>query len=114
MGMYLTSKICNEKLASKASKKVHEHLVKSVFDVIILFHLQKQGLNGYDLMKTIRKTYSVSLSSGTVYSALATMKQKDLIALNSVDNAKIYHITDKGKETLNQIRRSNVLNSLLL
>jgi DNA-binding PadR family transcriptional regulator len=74
----------------------------------ILHHAQEdQGIYGVEIINEL-KGHGYSISPGTLYPILHEMKDNKLLKLNkkNVDGKirKIYKITNKGKETLSNLK----------
>jgi DNA-binding PadR family transcriptional regulator len=59
---------------------------------------------GYEIMSTVKKTYSVNLGASTMYPALSNLESKNLVTNEwNMDNShpkKVYKLTQEGKNEL--------------
>jgi DNA-binding PadR family transcriptional regulator len=76
-------------------------------DVIILSELKDGEMSGYDAISYIHKRFGVLMSSGTVYSVLYSMERDGLIKSIQKSRKKAYVLAEKGKQRLEDIKRSN-------
>nr|WP_283248190.1 PadR family transcriptional regulator [Bacillus sp. FJAT-50079] len=66
--------------------------------IAILHLLKEESMHGYRIMKELEERAEgfYSASAGTVYPALQEMVERDLIALESKEDKKIYFIKENG------------------
>lgn len=88
-------------------KQMHERIVKSFMDVIILAELRKSALSGYDVISFIHDKFHLLVSSGTVYSLLYSMERKGLIEGKWNERKRVYKLTNKGEKTIKAILNAN-------
>jgi len=84
---------------------------KGTLDYIILLCLKKQEQYGYEMIKTIKSVAGMDISEGTIYPLLNRLKKDGLISSRWVEMEtgiprKYYKITDKGLQTLKEMRVS--------
>jgi len=84
---------------------------KGTLDFIILLCLRKQERYGYEMIKTIKSVTGMNISEGTIYPLLNRLKKDDLIESHWVEMEtgiprKYYRITEKGLETLKEMKES--------
>jgi len=84
---------------------------KGTLDYIILLCLKKQEQYGYEMIKTIKSVAGMDISEGTIYPLLNRLKKDELISSRWVEMEtgiprKYYKITDKGLQTLKEMRVS--------
>lgn len=89
-------------------RELYERLVKSFLDVIVLKKLKNGNpICGHEMRVFIHKRFHVLVPSGTIYSVLYSMERKGLIE-GIVDRRKrVYRLTEKSKETLENISESS-------
>lgn len=89
-------------------KGLLDRFVKGFMDLIVLAELDEgRSTSGYDCIDLIRNKFHVSVSPGKVYSLLRAMERDGLIESSHIKRRRIYTITDKGKETMETIRKAN-------
>lgn len=103
-------------LETKIFRELHERLVKSLMDVIILVAL-RQGtvfLGGYDVMELLHQKFNVLISSGTVYAILYSMERDGLITGEKNKKKRVYMLTEKGENKIKAMSevKANILDSL--
>jgi len=87
---------------------LYERLVKSFMDVIVLKELENRNtLYGYDVIASIYKRFHILVSSGTMYSLLYSMERDGLIEGIIEGRKRVYRLTEKGKEALENISESS-------
>jgi PadR family transcriptional regulator len=85
-------------------KEVQTKLTKGLLDMIILQHLDKESMHGYQIITKIRKNYGVYFGPSTIYPLLGLLEKKGYV--KSVWNTdaerprKIYTLTNEGKNVL--------------
>jgi DNA-binding PadR family transcriptional regulator len=101
-------------LKNKTAEKLRKQIIKSVMDVLMLAELRNGALSGYDAISVIHKKFGVLLSSGTIYSHLYALERDGLIKGDWDVKKRVYEITEKGEEALENISKTNtsVLNTL--
>ncbi len=83
--------------------KVHTKMIKSLFEVYILWSLSKKKMHGYELMKemTHGQVMHVKMSSATMYPVLTSLTKKGLLGYKEESTGKrkrkVYYTTLKGK-----------------
>ncbi|MCW4014760.1 MAG: PadR family transcriptional regulator [Candidatus Bathyarchaeota archaeon] len=107
------------KLETKILKEMHERLIRSLLDVIILLKLlERTPLSGYDVIEVIYDELNVSISSGTIYTLLYSMERKELLEATNGKRKRLYSLTEKGENRIKEILQSkkavcNMLISIL-
>jgi DNA-binding PadR family transcriptional regulator len=87
-----------------------ERLIRNQLDIIIMARLKDQEASGYELTTYLHKRFDFyCISPGTVYSTLYSMERKGLISALENEKIRIYHLTLKGKEFLDEICNSSGL-----
>ncbi len=71
---------------------------------VILKLLRDKPMHGYEVMKALEEETSgcYKPSPGTVYPTLQWLDDEGLVKADDVDGKKVYAITDKGREFLNE------------
>lgn len=64
-------------------------------------------MSGYDVVGFIHERFYILVSSGTVYSLLYSMERDGLIEGRWAKRKRVYSLTDKGKETVENIINAN-------
>lgn len=82
-------------------EEVMEQVIKKNLEMIVLNILQKRGMCGYDVIKTIARRFHVVLPQGTVYPLLYSLEKKGFLKTNSSSREKIYQLTEQGKKYAN-------------
>ena len=89
-----------EKQEAKILKKIHERMVKSFMDIIIMSEIKNAPLSGYDVISYINTKFSILVSSGTVYSLLYSLERNGLVEGVWVEKKRTYKLTEKGEKTI--------------
>ena len=63
----LTIKVNGEKSEARIIKKLHERVIKTFMDTIIMSELQNGPISGYDVISFIHNKFRFLPCSGTVY-----------------------------------------------
>ncbi len=89
---------------TKNQKEAQTKLAKGLLDMIILQHLEKQGMHGYQLITNIRKGFGVYFGPSTIYPLLSLLEKKGHIQsawnMTSERPRKVYTLTEQGKNLL--------------
>jgi len=87
-------------------ERVRERIINNFIDILALKELERESaISGYDLITLIHRRFGVTVSSGTVYSALYSLERVGLVKGTLDSRKRIYTLTDKGKEALQTIRK---------
>ncbi|MEM2937165.1 MAG: PadR family transcriptional regulator [Candidatus Bathyarchaeia archaeon] len=103
----LTVIVGGEKLEGKILRKIHERIIKTFMDIIILAELRKGPMSGYDVISFIHNKFHLLVSSGTVYSLLYSLERNGLIEGTWDERKRVYKLTDKGAKTIETILNAN-------
>jgi DNA-binding PadR family transcriptional regulator len=103
----LTAIVGDAKLEGKILKKMHERIIKSFMDIVILAELKNGPLSGYDVISLIHTRFHLLVSSGTVYSLLYSLERNDLIEGTWNERKRVYKLTEKGVKTIETIMGAN-------
>jgi DNA-binding PadR family transcriptional regulator len=95
-------------------KIAEARIVAAYLDGIILCQLKNSYLSGYDLLKIVNKKLNVTLSPGTMYSALYYLGRQGFICCTSNEKKRVYQLTDDGKKAVDVISDSRQLKDFLL
>src|SRR5512146_1308536 len=114
----LTITVTGEKSESRIIKKMHERVIKSFMDTIIMAELQNGPISGYDVISFVHNKFGFLASSGTVYSLLYSLERNDLVEGIWIERKRVYKLTEKGAKTIQTILNShekikNFLNMIL-
>lgn len=96
-----------DRLEAKILKKIHERMIKSFMDIIIMSELRSAPLSGYDVISYINTKFSILVSSGTVYALLYSPERNGLIEGIWVEKKRTYKLTEKGEKTIATILNSH-------
>jgi DNA-binding PadR family transcriptional regulator len=103
----LTITVNGEKSEARIIKKMHERVIKTFLDTIIMSELQNGPIIGYDVISYIHTKYGYLVSSGTVYSLLYSLERNDLVEGTWLDRKRVYKLTPKGAQTIEAILASH-------
>ena len=79
-------------------KHLKKKMILGAIDILIIGWLSEKPLSAQELMAKIKKEYSITLSSGTIYPILSSLCEKKIITSLQDEKRKIYSLTLKGKE----------------
>jgi len=96
-----------ERLEGKILKKMHERIIKSFMDIIILTELRNGPMSGYDVISFIHNKFRLLVSSGTVYSLLYSLERNGLIEGTWNERKRVYKLAEKGRKTIDTILSAN-------
>ena len=102
----LTITVNGEKSEARIIKKMHERVIKSFMDTIIMAELQNGPISGYDVISYIHNKFGFLASSGTVYSLLYSLERNCLVEGIWIERKRIYRLTEKGTQTIHTILNS--------
>jgi DNA-binding PadR family transcriptional regulator len=102
----LTITATKEKTEARIIKKMHERIIKSFMDTIILAQLQNGPISGYDAINYIHTKFGFLASSGTVYSLLYSLERNGLVEGIWIEHKRVYKLTEKGSKTIQTILKS--------
>ena len=94
-------------MEAKILKSMHERIIKSFMDIIILSELRNRPMSGYDVISYIHNKFRLLVSSGTVYSLLYSLERQGLIEGIWSERKRVYTLTDKGRKTIETILNAN-------
>src|SRR4030042_860380 len=103
----LTITVNGEKSEARVIKKMHERIIKSFMDTIIMTELQNGPISGYDVISFIHSKFGFLASSGTVYSLLYSLERNELIEGIWIERKRVYKLTEKGAKTIGTILNSH-------
>ncbi|MCS7115451.1 MAG: PadR family transcriptional regulator [Candidatus Bathyarchaeota archaeon] len=95
------------KMERKVLRDIHERIIKSFMDIIILAELRNGPISGYDVISLIHNKFNLLVSSGTVYSLLYSLERNGLIQGTWDERKRVYKLTDKGAKTIETILNAN-------
>jgi DNA-binding PadR family transcriptional regulator len=102
----LTITVNGEKSEARILKKMHERVIKSFMDTIIMSELQNGPISGYDAISFIHNKFGFLASSGTIYSLLYSLERNNLVEGTWIERKRIYKLTEKGAQTIETILNS--------
>ena len=102
----LTITVNREKSESRIVKKMHERVIKSFMDTIVMAELKNGPISGYDAISYIHKKFGYLVSSGTVYSLLYSLERSGLVEGVWIERRRVYRLTEKGASTIQAIESS--------
>jgi len=86
-------------------------------EVLLLGFLKKKPMYGYEIKQMVDEelTHFAPVSSGSLYHNLKTLEKKGLVSKTVVKDSahpekQIYHITQSGIDTFDQLKRLNITN----
>ena len=103
MMVALTITVNKEKTEARIIKKMHERVIKSFMDTIIMAELQNGAISGYDVITYIHTKFGFLVSSGTVYSLLYSLERNGLVEGVWIERKRVYKLTEKGARTIEVI-----------
>src|SRR3972149_5587853 len=98
--MVLMVVLNGDRLEAKILKKIHERMIKSFMDIIIMSEIRNAPLSGYDVISYINTKFSILVSSGTVYALLYSLERNGLVEGVWVEKKRTYKLTEKGEKTI--------------
>ncbi|AAK40403.1 PadR family transcriptional regulator [Saccharolobus solfataricus] len=92
------------------SKFSFQRLKKGALKYLVLESLNERPMRTYEIIKTIEKKFEGSYrpSTGSVYPVLKSLVEKNLVEVKVENNKKIYIITEKGKNELQEIKNKSL------
>jgi len=107
-------------MEKETSEELRWRFIARFLDVLILGALREKPMSGYDFVGLTSKKFYVNMSPGIIYSTLYSMERKGLIEggdqkrKRCTSSRRVYMLTPKGKETLNNIveTKEEILSSL--
>ncbi len=102
----LTITVNREKSEARIVKKMHERVIKSFMDTIVMAELKNGPISGYDAISYIHKKFGFLVSSGTVYSLLYSLERSGLVEGVWIERRRVYRLTEKGCSTIQAIESS--------
>ena len=102
----LTITVTGEKSEARIIKKMHERVIKTFMDTIIMSELQNGPISGYDVISYIHAKFGFLVSSGTVYSLLYSLERNGLVQGVWIERKRVYKLTEKGAATIETILNS--------
>lgn len=103
----LTITVNGEKSEARVIKKMHERVIKTFMDTIILSELQNGPISGYDVISYIHNKFGFLVSSGTVYSLLYSLERNGLVEGTWLERKRVYKLTQRGTATIQTILNSH-------
>jgi DNA-binding PadR family transcriptional regulator len=92
----------SKKTPGVISQETLENFVKSSLETIVLSILHKKPMSGFHIIKTIHGCFHVSLSHGTVYPLLHSLKEGGILNVELGEDMKsrIYTPTEGGEKII--------------
>ena len=103
----LTITVNGEKSEARVIKKMHERVIKTFMDTIIMSELQNGPISGYDVISYIHSKFGFLVSSGTVYSLLYSLERNGLVEGAWIERKRVYKLTERGSNTIQTILNSH-------
>ena len=94
-------------MEAKVLRQMHERIIKSFMDIIILAELRNGSMSGYDVISFIHNKFNLLVSSGTVYSMLYSLERNGLIEGKWDERKRVYKLTDKGQKMIETLLSAN-------
>ena len=101
-----TITVNGEKSEARIIKKMHERVIKTFMDTIIMSELQNGPISGYDVISYIHNKFGFLASSGTVYSLLYSLERNGLVEGTWIERKRVYKLTERGGQTIQTILNS--------
>jgi DNA-binding PadR family transcriptional regulator len=92
---------------SELALSLRQRILREFLDLIILREFKNRPLNGFNTLSFIHNKYDYLVSSGTVYSLLYAMERKGYIKGDMSGKKRMFVLTDKGEEIIDEIFRSD-------
>ena len=74
--------------------------MRGMLSFLILFLLSKKSMHGQEIADEIGKRKGVRPSPGTIYPALKSLKEAELIEEKKIGKTIVYSLTNKGRKVL--------------
>ncbi|MEK6953073.1 MAG: PadR family transcriptional regulator [Nanoarchaeota archaeon] len=74
--------------------------MRGMLSFLILFLLSKKAMHGQEIADEIGKRKGVRPSPGTIYPALKSLKEANLIDEKKIGKTIVYSLTNQGKKVL--------------
>jgi DNA-binding PadR family transcriptional regulator len=87
-------------LESKVLDQMHNRVVKSFLDMVILMELRKRPMSGFDVVTHVNNKFYMSISLGSVCSYLSFLERRGLIRGEKARKSRVYELTEQGEETV--------------
>jgi len=91
--------------------KAHMKMIKSIFEIYLLWALSKKKMHGYELMKemTHGQVFNVKTSPATIYPLLNNLTRRGLLGYKKESTGKrqrkVYYTTKKGLEYIKMAKK---------
>jgi DNA-binding PadR family transcriptional regulator len=92
---------------SETLERLRKQSIKSVMDLIILAELRNGSMSGYDVIGFIHNRFGLLVSSGTIYSHIYALEREQLVEGTMDSKKRVYDITEKGEQILEQLNQTN-------
>ncbi len=104
----LVTTVVNVSPQNMVTRELYEKLVKFFLDLIVLKELGNGNpIGAPDIRALIHKRFHILVSCGTIYSLLYSMERNGLIEGMMTGKKRVYRLTEKGEETLENISESS-------
>jgi DNA-binding PadR family transcriptional regulator len=96
------------------SKDLRVRVIKNFTDILMLKYLkQNPKSSGYQILRSLHEKYNILFSPGTIYNEIYALERKDFIASEGDETYRVYSLTEKGDQALNNmINESQVVQEL--
>ena len=102
-------------MKTRISSEICERILRNFMDLIILKELGYNAkISGYDIIVLIHQKFHLLLSPGSVYSVLYAMERKGLVEGTLTSQKRVYRLSKKGEEEVQNILRNRDKIQLLL
>lgn len=81
-------------------------------DILVLRATRKKGLSGVQITKYLEKKVGWKPSPGSIYPLLKKLSKKGFLDSKKKKNKKIYTLTDKGEEYMEELAETNITGHL--
>jgi DNA-binding PadR family transcriptional regulator len=86
------------------SKDLRVRVIKNFTDILMLKYLkQNPKSSGYQILRSLHEKYNILFSPGTIYNEIYALERKDFIASEGDETYRVYSLTEKGDQALNNM-----------
>lgn len=93
--------VAEEYIKWPAASQPASEIELGILQMQILWLLSRKSTHGYELMKSLSILKGTSITQGTLYPTLKRLEELGLIKGAEADRKVVYHITAKGRKTIN-------------
>jgi DNA-binding PadR family transcriptional regulator len=79
-------------------------IIKDFTDILMLKCLKlNPQISGYQILHSLREKHNILFSPGSIYNEIYSLERKGFIASKGDENSRVYSLTEKGEEALNNM-----------